>query len=107
VTPDIEKRLEDLIAQTPPKRPDGYPFACWCALSRAEYAAGNAGENLVDFAESIGLTFGEAFGVMSGWDLASTGFESMTIEQHLLGYAEGLALGKRLFEKYGPDRSTK
>jgi len=106
VTPEVEKRLEDLIAYTPSKPPDSYPY-CWCALTRAQYALGVHFRRLSDFGQSIGLTFGESCGIMSGWDLASGGQESCAVKDEEPGYDEGVELGRRLYQKYGCTEESK
>jgi len=100
VTTELEKFLEELIASTLSQLPDDHRY-CWCALSRAEHVRGVLADTLTDFSQSIGLTFAEYCGIMSGWDLERGAGESCAMYGMESGHTQRVEFGRRLYQKYG------
>lgn len=68
----------------------------WCALGRLpKFAETN---NTVRAAKEVGFTEFEAYGIMDGWDTAAGNFACYHKYTNQPGFADGWALGKRLFE---------
>lgn len=102
--PEAAARLEELVARATVE-PPAHPIGCWCALNRARFALEGTkygSRSLSAFAATLGFTDNEANGIMNGWDTAE-GADVPPFENYRgqPGFAEGNALGKQLFAKYG------
>lgn len=92
ITPAARLTALVLSAPSTPPADDLRPY---CALARANAAAGGAHNNLIDFAAELGFTRDDTFGIMNGWDRASG---ARPVYKSAVGMPE-CAHGERLGEK--------
>lgn len=65
-----EQKLTALVLSAPRDNPFTDDDRPYCALMRAKAALGTEVNGLFDIATEIGFTWGEAEGIMQGWDTA-------------------------------------